>query len=296
MFLQEKERNDKLKAEVNYLKDEINSIQANQHLDTQKMRLLMANTEKELVKETEVCKEEVLKNQKLKLEIEEEQISIKRLREQIEVLYSKLRQEKVKSNEAYQKNLILSESLDDQKIKMDEYQKLLSKENTLKTSNIHLNQKTKELESDISVLLSQKQALEAKLEKSKKKMTEVDDIVTENKDLQKTMIQKDKVIEDLERQLERTVTEAEVKLMKTVEKMRIEYQLMARSAVSTKMRKMNDYLSDRLKQQESLESDRENITTGIQMDLEERLSNTSNELSQARHRLKSKFLMFQVTL
>ena len=296
MFLQEKERNDKLKAEVNYLKDEINSIQANQHLDTQKMRLLMANTEKELVKETEVCKEEVLKNQKLKLEIEEEQISIKRLREQIEVLYSKLRQEKVKSNEAYQKNLFLSESLDDQKIKMDEYQKLLSKENTLKTSNIHLNQKTKELESDISVLLSQKQALEAKLEKSKKKMTEVDDIVTENKDLQKTMIQKDKVIEDLERQLERTVTEAEVKLMKTVEKMRIEYQLMARSAVSTKMRKMNDYLSDRLKQQESLESDRENITTGIQMDLEERLSNTSNELSQARHRLKSKFLMFQVTL
>ena len=75
--------------------------------------------------------------------------------------------------------------------------------------------------------------------------------------------------------------------MKTVEKMRLEYQLMARSAVSTKMRKMNDYLSDRLKQQESVETDKENITKGIQIDLEERLANSSNELSQVRHRLKS---------
>ena len=76
--------------------------------------------------------------------------------------------------------------------------------------------------------------------------------------------------------------------MKTVEKMRLEYQLMARSAVSTKMRKMNDYLSDRLKQQEILETDKENITKGIQIDLEERLSITSNELNQLKHRLKSK--------
>ena len=51
-------------------------------------------------------------------------------------------------------------------------------------------------------------------------MTEVEDIITENQDLQQTMIQKDKVIEDLEQRLERTATEAEVKLMKTVEKMR----------------------------------------------------------------------------
>ena len=89
--------------------------------------------------------------------------------------------------------------------------------------------------------------------------------------------------------MEKTITSAEIKLMKTVEKMRLEYQLMARSAVSTKMRKMNDYLSDRLKQQESVETDKENITKGIQIDLEERLSNSSNELSQVKHRLKSMF-------
>ena len=87
--------------------------------------------------------------------------------------------------------------------------------------------------------------------------------------------------------MEKTITSAEIKLMKTVEKMRLEYQLMARSAVSTKMRKMNDYLSDRLRQQESVETDKENITKGIQIDLEERLANSSNELSQVRHRLKS---------
>ena len=118
-------------------------------------------------------------------------------------------------------------------------------------------------------------------------MTEVDDIVTENKDLQSTVIQKDKIIEDLERKLEKTVTSAEIKLMKTVEKMRLEYQLMARSAVSTKMRKMNEYLSERLRQQESVETDKENITKGIQIDLEERLANSSSELSHVKHRLKS---------
>ena len=92
--------------------------------------------------------------------------------------------------------------------------------------------------------------------------------------------------------MEKTVTNAEIKLMKTVEKMRLEYQLMARSAVSTKMRKMNEYLSDRLKQQETVETDKENITKGIQIDLEERLSNSSNELSQVKHRLKSIIIGF----
>ena len=86
------------------------------------------------------------------------------------------------------------------------------------------------------------------------------------------------------------MTAAEIKLMKTVEKMRLEYQVMARAAVSSKMRKMNDYLSDRLKQQETAETDKENITKGIQIDLEERLSHSSNELSQVKHRLKSRLL------
>ena len=120
-------------------------------------------------------------------------------------------------------------------------------------------------------------------------MMEVEDIVTENKDLQKTMIQKDKVIEDMETQLERAATEAEVKLMKTVEKMRIEYQLMARSAVSTKMRKMTDYLSDRLRQQESLDTERDSSSQARQAELQDKLTDTHNELNTVRRRLKSTF-------
>ena len=111
--------------------------------------------EKELTKETEQRKDEVIKTEKLKLEIEEEQSSIKQLKEKIEILYSKLKHEKMKSNEEYQKNQILSETLEEEKIKMDDCQRQLTKESSLKTENILLNQKVKDLEADISMLVSQ---------------------------------------------------------------------------------------------------------------------------------------------
>ena len=154
-LLQEKEKNEKLKSEIDFLREEISSIKSNHHLDSQKMRLLVANMEKELTRETEHRKEEVLKTEKLKVEIEEEQSSIKQLKEKIENLYSKLKHEKKKSNEEYQKNQILSETLEEEKIKMDDCQRQLSKESSLKTENIQLNQKVKDLEADISMLVSQ---------------------------------------------------------------------------------------------------------------------------------------------
>ena len=123
------------------------------------MKLLVANMEKELTKETEHRKEEVIKTEKLKIEIEEEQSSIKQLKEKIEILYSKLKTEKIKSNEEYQKNQILSESLEEEKIKMSDCQRQLSKETNLKTENIQLNQKVKELEADMCMLVSQVQMI-----------------------------------------------------------------------------------------------------------------------------------------
>ena len=144
-----------MKSEIDFLKEEISSIKSNHHLDSQKMRLLVANMEKELSRETEQRKEEVIKSEKLKLEIEEEQSSIKQLKEKIEILYSKLKHEKKKSNEEYQKNQILSETLEEEKIKMDDCQRQLSKESSLKTKNIQLVQKVKDLEADISMLGSQ---------------------------------------------------------------------------------------------------------------------------------------------
>ena len=155
LILQEKEANEKLKSEVTFLKDEISSLKSSHHLYSQKMKLLVANMEKELQRETENCRDEVCKNDKLKLEIDEEQISVKNLKDQIEILSSKLKHQKAKSNEEYKKNLILSEALEEEKIKMEECQRHFSKENGLKSDNVQLNQKIQELESDLSILISQ---------------------------------------------------------------------------------------------------------------------------------------------
>ena len=48
------------------------------------------------------------------------------------------------------------------------------------------------------------------------------------------------IIEDLERKLGTMMQEGEIKMKQTLEKMRMEYEIMARSAVSTKLRKMNE--------------------------------------------------------
>ena len=130
--------------------------------------------------------------------------------------------------------------------------------------------------------------LEEKMQKSRQKMNEVGDILTENEDLQEALLKKDKIIEELERQMTCVVRNNEIHMKKSLDKMKLEYELMARSAVSGKMRKMNEYLNIKLKEQESLDADKENMSKGIQIDLEERLSNTSNELTQLKKRLKSR--------
>ena len=121
-------------------------------------------------------------------------------------------------------------------------------------------------------------------------MLEVNDVKTENEDLQEALIKKDKVIEELERQISNLLRNGEIQMKRNMEKMKIEYELMARSAVSTKMRKMNEYLNMKIRQQDELDTDKENVSRGIQIDLEERLSSTSHELSRIKSRLKSKFL------
>lgn len=121
-------------------------------------------------------------------------------------------------------------------------------------------------------------------------MLEVNDVKTENEDLQEALIKKDKVIEELERQISSLLRNGEIQMKRNMEKMKIEYELMARSAVSTKMRKMNEYLNMKIRQQDELDTDKENVSRGIQIDLEERLSSTSQELNHIKSRLKSKFL------
>ena len=134
---------------------------------------------------------------------------------------------------------------------------------------------------------------EERANRNKKNIAEMNDIVTENEDLQHAMIRKDKVIEELEKQISIIIRDSDVKMKRTMEKMRIEYELMARSAMSHKMRKMNEYLDSKLKQQENLDHDKENISKAIQIDLEERLMQTSSELSHIKTKLKSKLLFLK---
>ena len=136
-------------------------------------------------------------------------------------------------------------------------------------------------------LYFQKKYLEDKLQNTRQRMTEIDDTVEENEDLQQTILKKDKVIEELERQIGSVVKNCDSQMRRNMEKMRIEYELMARSTVNSKMRKMNEYLNEKLRQQENLDTDKENVSKGIQIDLEERLAHTSNELGHIESRLKS---------
>ena len=136
-------------------------------------------------------------------------------------------------------------------------------------------------------LYFQKKYLEDKLQNTRQRMTEIDDTVKENEDLQQTILKKDKVIEELERQIGSVVKNCDSQMRRNIEKMRIEYELMARSTVNSKMRKMTEYLNEKLRQQENLDTDKENVSKGIQIDLEERLAHTSNELGHIKSRLKS---------
>ena len=119
-------------------------------------------------------------------------------------------------------------------------------------------------------------------------MGDIEDISAENRDLQEAILQKDVIIDDLERQIGNMVQEGEIKMKQTLEKLRMEYEIMARSAVSTKLRKMNEYLHDKFKRQEDLDNERDNVAKGIQIDLEERLTNSLNDVHQCKDKLRSK--------
>ena len=141
----------------------------------------------------------------------------------------------------------------------------------------------------ILLLCFQKKYLEDKLQNFRHKMTEVDDTIKENEDLQQTILKKDKVIEELERQIGSVVKNSDVQMRRRMEKMRIEYELMARSTVNSKMRKMNEYLNEKLRQQENLDIDksdlvlRDEIETLIKREVEKlvpKTSTTSNSLPE----------------
>merc|ERR1712013_781389 len=64
------------------------------------------------------------------------------------------------------------------------------------------------------------------------------------------------------------------------------YEVMARSAVSTRLRKMNSFLEERRQQLDEMERNRENAAKSIQMDLEERLTTALQDASRLKDMLR----------
>ena len=220
--------------------------------------------------------------------MDEEKCSILKLKQEIESLSIRLRKERSNLDEEERCRHELSESLEEERAKVEMFKNKLARETQDKKKQFILNERIKDLEGEVEYLSQEKAVLEERQSKHAKKISEINDILAENDDLKQNVIQKDRTIEELERQISAILKHGEVRMKRSLEKMRIEYELMARSSVSSKMRKMNEYLNERLKEQENIDLDKETASKGIQIDLEERLSNTSNELGHIKQRLKSK--------
>ena len=75
----------------------------------------------------------------------------------------------------------------------------------------------------------QNNLLRENLNKSRSRIADIEDRNTENKELQEAILKKDLVIEKLEHQLGSLVREEEAKTKRTMEKMRLEYEIMGES-------------------------------------------------------------------
>jgi len=282
----EKEKADKYSAEIVKLESEIESLKSVHYLDSQKMKILIGSLEQEVKNERQCLKEELTRNIKLKKDLEEE-ISCRQMQQQeLENQATKSRKERQKMNEDRKKIFHLTETLEMEKEKREEYERKLNTETRKQNLGLNLKEKVNDLEGDISMLPKRNCILEDKLAKSQNKLGDFEDISAENRDLQEAILKKDLIIEDLERQIGNMVQEGDIKMKQTLEKMRMGYEIMARSAVSTKLRKMNEYLNDKFKRQEDLDNERENVAKGIQIDLEERLSNSVSEVHHVKDKLR----------
>eukprot|EP00092_Neocalanus_flemingeri_P006732 GFUD01007272.1.p1 GENE.GFUD01007272.1~~GFUD01007272.1.p1 ORF type:complete len:950 (+),score=360.85 GFUD01007272.1:177-2852(+) len=282
----EKEKVDRLSTDIHRLESEIESIKSTKYLDSQKMKLVVSNLEKEMKNESKCLKEEILRNKKLKKDLEEERNSGQLMQQELESQASQGRKERQKMNEDRKKLVLLTESLDLEKEKREDCERKLNKEARKQNEDINFKDRMQDLEMDVALLTKRNCILEDKLVKSHSKMSELEDVSAENKELQEAILKKDLIIEDMERHISTMLQEGEMKMKRTLDKMRTEYEIMARSAVSTKLRKMNDYLSEKFKNQEELDNERDSIAKGIQIDLEERLTSSLNEVYQIKEKLK----------
>lgn len=288
LVLKEKDFNTRLQRTIEDMEKEIKDLKSSKSKESMMLQSQVQTLEEDLKTEHANLVSEQRRNSLLKKEVDEEKCSILKLKQEIESLSINLRKERSNLDEEERCRHELSESLEEERAKVEMFKNKLARETQDKKKQFILNERIKDLEGEVEYLSQEKAVLEERQSKHAKKISEINDILAENDDLKQNVIQKDRTIEELERQISAILKHGEVRMKRSLEKMRIEYELMARSSVSSKMRKMNEYLNERLKEQENIDLDKETASKGIQIDLEERLSNTSNELGHIKQRLKSK--------
>ena len=151
----EREINSKLSAEINALQNQISSIKSSHHVDYQKMKLLISNLECDLTKETEMLKQEKNKTAILKHDLESERATIGRLRDDINKLTFRIKEEKKKFMDEEKQRKFFEESLQEHKLILENCQKRLTEASHNKNDNIMLSEKLNDLESELSQLKKQ---------------------------------------------------------------------------------------------------------------------------------------------
>lgn len=180
----------------------------------------------------------------------------------------------------------LAERLDEERRRRTEAETRLQRERKGLEKERNTGFMLQELEFETSTLKKSNSGLEAELNKTKQKLNNLDDVLNENRDLQEAVLKKDNRIQHLETSLTRVRGEDEARFQKTLERLRGEYEIMAKASVSTKLRKINNYIGEKNRRQEEMDKDRDHVTGSIQTDLEERLSSTLAELGAIKNKLK----------
>lgn len=121
-------------------------------MDSQKMKILIGTLEQEVKNERQCLKEELARNKKLKKDLEEE-ISCRQMQQQeLENQATKSRKERQKMNEDRKKIFHLTETLEMEKERREEYERKLNTETRKQNIGINLKEKVNDLEGDISML------------------------------------------------------------------------------------------------------------------------------------------------
>jgi len=294
------ERNcQRLKDSIYKLESEIKLIKTQHDQESRKLRGVINNLETQIKKENTCLRDQILHSSRLKAELEQEKKVADRLGGELEVLEREGREiqrrhrenqrEKEKRVEEEKRKLLsLTDKLTVERGRREEAESRLEweKKNIERETVIGNKLKTIEYEYEYSTLTKEKDALQVELTKTKDQIQHLEDVLNENRELQEAVIKKDTQIGHIEHQLEKVRSDEELKYQKNLARLRTEYEIMAKASVNTKLRKINNFMEEKSKRQEEIEKQKDNVITGIQIELEERLSGTLAELSQAKQKHK----------